>query len=49
MSITFCFLGLSNLLATAPIRAQQIPVFHTLDSHNSRPADIDKTVQQLMD
>ena len=33
----------------APAQAQQAPAFHTLDGRTLRPADIDKTVRQLMD
>ncbi len=36
-------------LATPPAQAQKAPVFHTLDGRTLRPADIDRTVQQLMD
>ncbi|WP_305014076.1 serine hydrolase domain-containing protein [Hymenobacter mellowenesis] len=40
---------LALTLAAAPALAQQAPAFHTLDGRTLRPADIDRTVQQLMD
>ena len=47
---TFLFpLTLSLALAAAPAQAQKAPAFHTLDGRTLRPADIDRTVQQLMD
>ncbi|GAB2846972.1 serine hydrolase domain-containing protein [Hymenobacter ruber] len=48
MKKTLCLLGLS-LLAAPAIQAQKATVFHTLDGRTLRPADIDKTVRQLMD
>ena len=43
-------LALALLLAAAPpARAQRFPVFHALDGRTLRPADIDRTVRQLMD
>lgn len=49
MNIPWCSFGLSILLATSPALAQKAPAFHTLDGRTLRPADIDLTVQQLMD
>ncbi|MFC6224459.1 serine hydrolase domain-containing protein [Hymenobacter artigasi] len=46
---TFLSLLLLALLAAAPALAQKASVFHTLDGRTLRPADIDRTVQQLMD
>ena len=40
---------LSLALAAPTAQAQEAPVFHTLDGRTLRPADIDRTVQQLMD
>ena len=40
---------LALLLAAPPAPAQRAPVFHTLDGRTLRPADIDRTVRQLMD
>ena len=37
------------LLAAPPAPAQRAPAFHTLDGRTLRPADIDRTVRQLMD
>ncbi|MGY3088712.1 CubicO group peptidase (beta-lactamase class C family) [Hymenobacter sp. UYAg731] len=42
-------LPLALALTTAPAQAQKAPPFHTLDGRTLRPADIDRTVQQLMD
>ena len=42
-------LALVLLLAVPPAPAQRAPVFHTLDGRTLRPADIDRTVRQLMD
>ncbi|MDQ2769541.1 MAG: beta-lactamase family protein [Bacteroidota bacterium] len=42
-------LGLILLLAAPSAQAQKAPIFHTLDGRTLRPADIDRTVQQLMD
>jgi CubicO group peptidase (beta-lactamase class C family) len=42
-------LPLALALAHAPAPAQKAPAFHTLDGRTLRPADIDRTVQQLMD
>jgi len=42
-------LALAFALAAGPVLAQKAPVFHTLDGRILRPADIDRTVQQLMD
>ena len=41
--------GLGSALAAVPARAQKPVVFHTLDGRRLRPADIDRTVRQLMD
>ncbi|GAA3978025.1 serine hydrolase domain-containing protein [Hymenobacter antarcticus] len=46
------FLPISVLLvavSAVPTLAQRAPAFHTLDGRTLRPADIDRTVQQLMD
>ena len=40
---------LALALAIAPAQAQKSPIFHTLDGRTLRPADIDRTVRQLMD
>ncbi|AHJ96585.1 beta-lactamase [Hymenobacter swuensis DY53] len=37
------------LAATQPLAAQPTRPFHTLDGRTLRPADVDRTVQQLMD
>ncbi|MBO2010711.1 serine hydrolase domain-containing protein [Hymenobacter negativus] len=42
-------IGLGLALPTVPASAQKAPAFHTLDGRTLRPADIDRTVQQLMD
>lgn len=42
-------LTLALALATPTAQAQKAPAFHTLDGRTLRPADIDRTVQQLMD
>ena len=42
-------LTLSLALAAPTAQAQKALVFHTLDGRTLRPADIDRTVQQLMD
>ena len=47
---TFLFpLTLALALAAPTAQAQKAPVFHNLDGRTLRPADIDRTVQQLMD
>ena len=38
-----------GLLCSTAAPAQKAPVFHTLDGRTLHPADIDRTVQQLMD
>ncbi|GAB3850057.1 hypothetical protein GCM10028822_14930 [Hymenobacter terrigena] len=42
-------LPLALALTSTPALAQKVPAFHTLDGRTLRPADIDRTVQTLMD
>ena len=49
MKIILHTLAVGLWLAALPAMAQKTPVFHTLDGRTLRPADIDQTVQQLMD
>ena len=49
MNTRLQLLALVLALAAAPARAQRAPVFRTLDGRTLRPADIDRTVQTLMD
>ena len=49
MKIFLPTLTFALALAAPSAQAQKAPVFHTLDGRTLRPADIDRTVQQLMD
>ena len=49
MNILLSGLALQLVLAAAPAHAQKAPAFHTLDGRTLHPAEIDKTVRQLMD